>query len=292
MSQSQQLQSSLKTDVAVETIDDMTSFLMRLGRPGTRVWCRPGDTFAVLGQGRGAGINDPRIAMTTIEVARAAGYLCAASADDTEQLSPAGREAMRRDLMAQPAVSGDRRRQAGQTQARDGGAVGTRAAARLTLVEQLGVRRDVKGKPLLNEIQIGAAMRLAKDFSIGQMQPRVTARWSEAIGVPRRRGVPGGGVELAEAVASAQARARSALAAIGGDEANVVLDVCCFEKGLEAIEAARHWPSRAARIVLGLALDRLAKHYGMDMRPSQGSASPRQWGDADFKPNADAWIKR
>ena len=168
-----------------------------------------------------------------------------------------------------------------------------RRTERLSLVEQLGARRDARGVPLLSEMQIAAAQRFTRDFATGGLQPRVTARWSaEASSDQRRRGAPGAGVELSEAVAAAQARARKALAALGGSLADVVMDVCCFERGLEAIEAARHWPSRSGRIVLGIALDALAAHYGMSGKATGQSSATRHWAEADFKPTTDVWIKR
>ena len=140
------------------------------------------------------------------------------------------------------------------------------------LVEQLGARRDAQGQPLLSVEQVSAALRLANDFNLGQLQPRVTACWSQEGGSKQqRRGAPGTGSELPEIIVSAQSRWRVALNAIGGDLANVVIDVACLERGLEAVEAQRHWPSGAGRVVLKLALDRLVDHYGIRQPASRPS---------------------
>jgi hypothetical protein len=42
-----------------------------------------------------------------------------------------------------------------------------------------------------------------------------------------------------------------------------LLRVCCFLEGIESAEKALGWPSRSGKLVLGLALDRLARHYGL-----------------------------
>jgi hypothetical protein len=57
-------------------------------------------------------------------------------------------------------------------------------------------------------------------------------------------------------------RAPNALAYIGPGLADMAVDVCCSELGLEATEKKFALPRRSAKIMLKLALMRLALHYG------------------------------
>jgi hypothetical protein len=60
----------------------------------------------------------------------------------------------------------------------------------------------------------------------------------------------------------------------------MLLDICCYLTGLEAAERAKGWPQRSAKIVLQIALDRLAEHYGLAVRaPSR--VKMRAWRMAD-----------
>ena len=79
--------------------------------------------------------------------------------------------------------------------------------------------------------------------------------------------------------------------AVGPELCGVLIDICCELKGLEDAEKSRGWPQRAGKVVLHLALNRLARHYGLDVpeethRPQKGI---RHWGSEDYRPTLDAW---
>lgn len=146
-------------------------------------------------------------------------------------------------------------------------------------------RKDRNGRRLIDEAQFEAGERLRADYEFAQFGPRITAGWSCLPPQTRaRRGAPGKPADLNDAVLDAKARVRRALAAVGPEIAGVLIDICCELKGLEEAEKENGWPQRAGKVVLQIALTRLAKHYGLIAAPCRPRRDVRHWGDTDYRP--------
>lgn len=121
-------------------------------------------------------------------------------------------------------------------------------------------RRGPDGKPLISALQREAGERLRTDFTLAQMTPRLAADLAAPV-VAGRRGAKH--APLPEIVLAAKQRFRLALNAVGPGLSDLLIAVCCHLVGLEDAERHNGWPRRSAKIVLQIALDRLAQHYGL-----------------------------
>jgi len=150
---------------------------------------------------------------------------------------------------------------------------------------QLVRRKDRNGVPFLSGAEFRAGERLRADYTRGQLVPRLGANWVASVSSGRRDG--GNGIaDLTDAALGARLRVENALAAVGPELSGVLVDVCCFLKGLELVETERGWPVRSAKIVLKTALAVLSRHY----EPPARKSPPKRvlhWGSEDYRPRID-----
>ncbi|MEX6507002.1 DUF6456 domain-containing protein [Jiella sp. M17.18] len=147
---------------------------------------------------------------------------------------------------------------------------------------RLATRRGRDGQAFLAEAEAMAGERLRVDFTRGNLTPSVSQRWDAA---PRQRGVRNGTGDLSDTAIDARQRVSAAIDAVGPELSGVLLDVCCFLKGLETVERERQWPARSAKLMLKAGLGMLARHYGFAAEAASG-AEPRirRWRAADARP--------
>ena len=110
----------------------------------------------------------------------------------------------------------------------------------------------------LAQRQFDAGERLRADWETAQLSPSVTMRWD-----PVRISGSGGdrGLNPSERQLAAKARFDGALAAAGPGLADVLWRVVCACETLPDAEKALAWPVRSGKLVLKLALDRVADFY-------------------------------
>ncbi|UIJ45838.1 DUF6456 domain-containing protein [Sphingomonas cannabina] len=110
--------------------------------------------------------------------------------------------------------------------------------------------------------QYEAGERLRADYETAELGPRVTMRWDAAPAGRGRRSAPDA-LDPTLAGIAAKRRFDAAMQAVGAGLGDVLWRVVCAGEGLTMAEKALGWPSRSGKLVLGLALDRLADHYGL-----------------------------
>ena len=115
---------------------------------------------------------------------------------------------------------------------------------------------------MISRRQYDAGEQMRGDFHMASLGPRVTMRW-EAAGHNKVARGPHTGVDPSTAQIAAKARFEAAVRAAGPGLSDMLWRVVCSGDGLADAERAMGWPVRAGKVVLGLALDRVADHYGM-----------------------------
>lgn len=144
--------------------------------------------------------------------------------------------------------------------------IGTRMLAPSDAVDRQIVAVNLTESPLgwlarrghLTSRQIVAGERLRSDHARAGLGARVTMRWDPS---PTGRHEGGGAHTKSLSALDAKARFDRALEAVGPGLSDILWRVACEGEGLADAEKSLGWPSRAAKLVLGMALDRLANHY-------------------------------
>lgn len=108
----------------------------------------------------------------------------------------------------------------------------------------------------LDERLFDAGERLRGDYEKAQLGPSVTMRWE-----PVRVRETSLGLAPTERQIAARQRFDGALAAAGKGLQDILWRVVCACETLPAAEKALQWPSRSGKLVLKLALDRVADFY-------------------------------
>jgi hypothetical protein len=118
----------------------------------------------------------------------------------------------------------------------------------------------LKARGLVDARQFAAGEALRADWERAALGPRVTMRWDAPPPARTARAAPAAETPTIAQI-SAKCRFDEAVAVVGGGLADVLWRVVCAGEGMRDAERALGWPARSGRVVLTIALDRLADHY-------------------------------
>jgi hypothetical protein len=112
----------------------------------------------------------------------------------------------------------------------------------------------------LDRRQFEAGEQLRTDWERSNLSPCVTMRWDPAPGLAPGQ-ARGQKLERTEQQASAKKQFDDALAAAGPGMSDILWRIVCAGEGMRDEETALGWPARAGKLVLKMALDRIAGYY-------------------------------
>lgn len=155
-------------------------------------------------------------------------------------------------------------------------------------------RTRADGGKLIDDAAFLAGERFRRDVTQAAMLPSVTTNWSRMEAASSRASLRDPAM-ASDAVIAARQRVRAAFQILGRDMGHFVLDICGFLVPLQQAEMQRSWPARSGKLVLKLALARLASHYGISDTAtgrSSGRAGDRvvAWHDSPERASMAAWL--
>jgi hypothetical protein len=146
-----------------------------------------------------------------------------------------------------------------------------RVTVRRKVVDPKGLEREVeineaespiawlRHRGMIDAMQFAAGERLRRDFTLARLEPRLGVDLQAPVVLASSRSPS----EFSDMVMAAKQRFTLAMKAAGPGLSDILFGVCCHLTRLEGMEQELGWPQRSAKVVLQIALDRLAEHYGL-----------------------------
>ena len=138
---------------------------------------------------------------------------------------------------------------------RGSGARGKRRTVTVNLAESPIAWLHARGH--LEDRLFDAGEALRRDYERAQLAPNVTMRWDPV----RVKSTGDTGLTSGEKQIAAKARFDQAISAAGKGLDDILWRVVCAGEGLPQAEKTLGWPARSGKLVLKLALERVADYY-------------------------------
>ncbi|WP_374405212.1 DUF6456 domain-containing protein [Pelagerythrobacter sp.] len=143
----------------------------------------------------------------------------------------------------------------GEGPRRSGTARGKRRTVTVNLAESPLAWLHARGH--IEDRLFDAGERLRADYERAALAPNVTMRW-DPVRIKTQRGV---GLTPTERQIAAKQRFHGAIAQAGKGLEDILWRVVCGCESLPDAERALAWPARSGKLVLRIALDRVADFY-------------------------------
>lgn len=124
-------------------------------------------------------------------------------------------------------------------------------------------QRDKFGERFLSDNEFAAGEKLRNDYVCSNMGKMSGSNWT---GIARDKSVARSVSQSDDGnirAIDAKRRVMGALASVGSMLDRVLFSVLLREQGLNSLEMNYQWPNRSAKVVLKIALAKLAAHYGL-----------------------------
>ena len=119
---------------------------------------------------------------------------------------------------------------------------------------------SLHSRGLVTRRQFDAGERLRTDWERAQLAPRITMKW-DAAPISSQRGGSSAPPDLSGSQIDAKRRFHAAIDYAGGGLGDILWRVVCSGERMREAETALGWPARSGKLVLTLALDRVADFY-------------------------------